>query len=67
MIPFILGGLALLGTGAAGGAVLSDGAAETTHNLSEMTDKVASLIKWGVVAGVIYLVVKNNLISRLLK
>lgn len=67
MIPLILGGLALLGTGAAGGAALSDGAAETTHNLSEVTSKATNLVKWLVVLFLLYMAIRNGLLKRLLK
>jgi hypothetical protein len=63
MLPFIL-----LGAGTAVGSVagwLANGeTAEITENLSETADKTANLVKWVVVAGIVFLVIKNQSLLR---
>tara|TARA_Y100001960_G_C14665129_1_gene822902 strand:+ start:544 stop:747 length:204 start_codon:yes stop_codon:yes gene_type:complete len=63
LIPVIAGG-----AGVVTGWFANGETAEITENLSETADKTASLVKWVVIAGIVYLVIKNqSLLKGLLK
>lgn len=50
--------------GAITGWVANGETAEITENLSETADKTANLVKWVVVAGIVFLIIKNQSLLR---